>query len=84
MFISITDLLIEPTDDSTYFAITPIDTMFQPEETIRFDKDSFIEYGEWIQARFFDLNFIIYSIIYIVVSSLMVTVILMTLFIYVP
>ena len=52
MFISITDLLIEPTDDSTYFAITPIDTMFQPEETMRFDKNSLIEYGKWIQDWF--------------------------------
>ena len=52
MFISITDLLIEPTDDSTYFAITPIDIMFQPEETMRFDKNSLIEYGKWIQDWF--------------------------------
>ena len=54
MFVLITDLNIDPTDDSTYFAITPIDTMFQPEETMRFDKNTPIEYGRWIQARFTD------------------------------
>ena len=57
MFISITDLLIEPTDDSTYFAITPIDDMFQPEKTMRFDKNTPIEYGRWIQLRFTDKKF---------------------------
>ena len=59
MFISITDLNIEPTDDSTYLAITSIDVMLQPHETMRFDKNTLIEYGKWIQVRFPDENFII-------------------------
>ena len=57
MFFSITDLNIEPTDDSTYLAITSIDVMLQPEETMRFDKDTLIEYGKWIQVRFSDKYF---------------------------
>ena len=52
MFISIKDLKIEPIDEFTYFSITPIDIMHQPEETIRFDKNSIIENGKWIQIRF--------------------------------
>ena len=59
MFISITDLNIEQTDDSTYLAITSIDVMLQPQETMRFDKNTLIEYGKWIQVRFSDENFII-------------------------
>ena len=54
MFISITDLNIEPTDDSTYLTITSIDAMFQHQETMRFDKNTLIEYGKWIQVRFPD------------------------------
>ena len=54
MFVLIKDLNIDPTDDSTYFAITPIDNMFQPEQTMRFDKNTPIEYGKWIQVRFTD------------------------------
>ena len=52
MFISIKDLNIEATDDSTYFSITTIDLKHQPEETLRFDKNTLIEYGKWIQVRF--------------------------------
>ena len=52
MFISINDLNIEPTDESTHFSITPIDIMHQPEETMRFDKNTIIENGKWIQIRF--------------------------------
>ena len=52
MFISIKELNIEPTDGSTYLAITPIDTNFRPEVTMRFDKNTLIEYGKWIQVRF--------------------------------
>ena len=54
MFVSIIELNIEPTDDSTYFSITPIDTMNRPEETMKFDKNTIFENGKWIQARFFD------------------------------
>ena len=52
MFITITDLNIEPTDDSTYFSITPTDLMHQPEQTMRFDKNTIIEYRKWIQVGF--------------------------------
>ena len=52
MFISINDLNIEPTDESTHFSITPIDIMHQPEETMRFDKNTIIENEKWIQIRF--------------------------------
>ena len=52
MFISINDLNIEPTDESTHFSITPIDIMHQPEETMRFDKNTIIENRKWIQIRF--------------------------------
>ena len=52
MFFSIIELNIEPTDDASYLAITPIDIMLQPQTTMRFDKNTRIEYGKWIQARF--------------------------------
>lgn len=65
MFVLITDLNIHPTDDSTYFAITPIDNMFQPEKTMRFDKNILIEYERWIQVRFSDKDFK-YSLIHII------------------
>ena len=68
MFVSITDFNIDPTDDSTYFAITPIDNMFQPEKTLRFDKNTPIEYGRWIQDRLTDWSFK-YRFINIVVKS---------------
>ena len=57
MFISILELNIEPTDDSTYFSIIPIDAMNRLEEPMRFDKNTIIEYKKWIQVRFFDRYF---------------------------
>ena len=68
MFVSIIELSIEQTDYSTYFSITPIDTMNRPEETMRFDKHTIFEYGKWIQARFFDKKSLFVIIIYIVYS----------------
>ena len=52
MFISINDLNIEPTDESTHLSITPIDIMHKAEETMRFDKNTIIDNGKWIQFRF--------------------------------
>ena len=51
MFISILDLNIEETDKSTYFSITPTDSIYNPEESLRFDQNSNHEHGKWIQAR---------------------------------
>ena len=51
MFISILDLNIEETDDSTYFSVTSMDAMNNPEESLRFDHNKNYEYGKWIQAR---------------------------------
>ena len=56
MFISIEDLNIEETDESSYFSITTIDLKHQPEKTLRFDKYTLIEYGKWIQVRFYIQN----------------------------
>ena len=46
------DLNIESTDNSTYFSITTLDIMQKPEKTMRFDKNTVIEYRKWIQDRF--------------------------------
>ena len=51
MFISITHLNIEATDNSTFFSVTPIDSMHNPEESIKFDIDSNYDNGKWIQVR---------------------------------
>ena len=51
MFISVLDLNIEESDDSTYFSVTSMDAMENPEESLRFDHNSNYEYGKWIQAR---------------------------------
>ena len=51
MFISVLDLNIEETDDSTYFSVTSMDAMENPEERLRFDHNSNYEYGKWIQVR---------------------------------
>ena len=50
MFISVLDLNIEETDDSTYFSVTSMDAMENPEESLRFDHNSNYEYGKWIQV----------------------------------
>ena len=47
MFIQIIDFDTEETDDS-HFLITLIDSMGQPEETIRLDKTNY-DIGNWIQ-----------------------------------
>ena len=51
MFISILDLNVEKTDDLTYFSVTLMDAMGNPEETLRFDHNSTHEYGKWTQVR---------------------------------
>ena len=51
MFISILDLNIEETDESTYFSITSTDSMYNPEESLRFDHNSNYVYGKWNQVR---------------------------------
>ena len=51
MFISFTDFDMGQTD-SSYFSITVIDPMGQPEETIRFDRKTNDVEEEWIQAGF--------------------------------
>ena len=51
MFISITDLKIPDKDDSTYFSVATIDSMQQPGETLKFDRNEEYEFGQWIQQR---------------------------------
>ena len=56
IFISLEDLIFEEFDDFTYFSVTGLDTMNQPEETVRFDKSTIIsdfinENSRWIQAK---------------------------------
>ena len=51
MFISILDLNVEKADDLTYFSVTSMDAMDNPEETLRFDHNSNHEYGKWTQVR---------------------------------
>ena len=51
MFFSVLDLNIEETDDSTYFSVTSMDALENPEESLRFDHNSNYEYGKWIQVR---------------------------------
>ena len=56
IFIWLEDLFFEEFDDSTYFTVTGIDMMNQPEETIRFDKSTIMsdfinENSRWIQAK---------------------------------
>ena len=50
MFISITDFKISNDDDSTYFSIAVIDSMEEPGETLKFDKNS-VDLDGWIQVR---------------------------------
>ena len=50
LFFSITDFVIEETDNSTHILITVIDSTGQPEETKRFDKKINFDYGKWIQV----------------------------------
>jgi len=49
MFISITDLKIPDNDDSTYFSVATIDSMQQPGETLKVDRNEEYEFGQWIQ-----------------------------------
>ena len=56
IFIWLEDLFFEEFDDSTYFTVTSINMMNQPEETIRFDKSTIMsdfinENSRWIQAK---------------------------------
>ena len=51
MFISITDLEIPDKDDSTYFSVATIDSMQQPGETLKFDRNRDYELEQWIQQR---------------------------------
>ena len=56
LFISLEDLIFEEFDDFTYFSVTGIDMMNQPEETIKFDKNTIIsdyinDNSSWIQAK---------------------------------
>ena len=51
MFISITDLKIPDNDDSTYFSVATIDSMQQPGETLKFDRNGDYEFEQWIQQR---------------------------------
>ena len=56
IFISLEELIFKEFDDSTYLSVTGIDAKNQPEETIRFDKNTIItdyinENSRWIQAK---------------------------------
>ena len=50
MFISIKDFNTGKDSDST-FSIIMIDPMQQPEETLKYDKNTNLNYQKWIQVR---------------------------------
>ena len=50
MFVSISALNTEKDSDST-FSIIMIDPMQQPEETLKFDKNTNLNDQKWIQVR---------------------------------
>ena len=52
MFISITDLKMEETDDTTHILVMAIDSMGKPEEIKIFDKKRNFEYGVWIMLGY--------------------------------
>ena len=51
MFIAITELNIDENDHSTYLSVTSMDAMYDPVESIKFDRDSNYKYGQWFQVR---------------------------------
>ena len=51
MYVKIQNLTIEGVNGSTYFSITTIDYMEQPEETFKIDNNTYADYGEWKQDR---------------------------------
>ena len=51
MYVKIQNLTIEGVNGSTYFSITTIDNMEQPEETVKIDYNTYVDYEEWKQDR---------------------------------
>ena len=56
MYVKIIDLNISEVNGSTYFSITTIDNMEQPEETFKFDSNNKVDYKEWQQDRYPNKN----------------------------
>ena len=54
MFIEITELNIDENDHSTYLSVTPMDAMYDPVKSIKFERNSNYKYGQWLQARILD------------------------------